>query len=328
MTFNRISVCLCFAFVALTFVAPSFSKTPPSFNAEADVSSITALEQSLASQTELSVIERAYAPDAVVFDAAAPGTYTSRAQFLAALAPQLAPVKSIAASIDGIQVISDGKLACAAFMPRFAVQLKSGGTVNLALRQLDALQKVNGNWVIIGSHLSYAADPQTSRSMLDPPAAAMPRLAISGDPFAGPAPPPGSTNTALRAWTLRYALALDEQMQIATMGPGDETMAFDGYSPNPINGRDALISYYTPLFAPMAGITGHLIYFHSESDGTFGLEMSVQHLDVVLKNGHKWPLFIRQSDCLHYVDGQWYSMIDMNSYPTLMASGIAVMTYK
>jgi ketosteroid isomerase-like protein len=328
MTASRIALCLCITLVATSFVSPSFSKAPRSFNAEADVGSITALEKSLAPQTELSVIKRAYAPDAVVFDAAAPGTYTSSAQLLAALAAQLAPVKSIAASIDGIQVISDGKLACAAFMPRFNVQLKTGGTVNLALRQLDALQKVNGKWEIIGSHLSYAADPQTGRSILDPPAAPMPRLAISGNPFAGPAPPPDRADAALRAWTLRYALALNEQMQIATMGPGDETMAFDGYSPNPVNGRNALISYYTPLFAPMAGITGHFTYFHSQSDGTFGLEMSVQHLDVVLKNGRRWPLFIRQSDCLHYVDGQWYSMIDMNSYPTIMTTGMAVMNYK
>jgi len=58
------------------------------------------------------------------------------------------------------------------------------------------------------------------------------------------------------------------------------------------------------------------------------MEMSVQHLDVVLKSGRKWPLFIRQSDCLHYVKGQWYSMIDMNSYPTVMTTGMAVMTYK
>jgi ketosteroid isomerase-like protein len=300
----------------------------PSFNTAADVQAITSLEQSLVPQTETSVIKRAYAADAVVFDAAAPGTYTSRAQFLAAIAPQFALVKSIAASIDGMQVISDGKLACAAIMPRFAVQLKSGGTVNLALRRLDALQKVDGKWEIVGSHLSYAANPQTGRSMLDPPAAQMPRLSITGNPFAGAAPPPGSADSALRAWTLRYALALNEQMQIATMGPGDETMAFDGYSPNPINGRDALISYYTPLFASMAGITGHFTYFHSQSDGTFGLEMSVQHLDVILKNGQKWPLFIRQSDCLHYVDGQWYSMIDMNSYPTIMTTGMAVMNYK
>ena len=53
-----------------------------------------------------------------------------------------------------------------------------------------------------------------------------------------------------------------------------------------------------------------------------------QHLDVVLKNGRKWPLFIRQSDCLHYVNGNWYSMIDMNSYPTVMSTGAAVMDYK
>jgi hypothetical protein len=65
------------------------------------------------------------------------------------------------------------------------------------------------------------------------------------------------------------------------MGPGDEMMASDGFLPNPVNRRDALISYYTPLFARMAGITDHVTYFHSQSDGMFGLEMSVQHLDVV-----------------------------------------------
>jgi ketosteroid isomerase-like protein len=314
--------------VCIALTAPAAAMAAPAFNAAADVQAITALEKFVAPQTNISLIKHAYAPDAVVFDAAAPGTYTSREQFLAALAPQLAGVKSIAASIAGMEVISDGNLACAAFMPRFAVQLSSGGTVNLALRQLDMLQKLHGKWEIIGSHLSYAADPQTSRSMLDPPAAPMPQLAISGNPFAGPAAPAGSTDADLRAWTLRYALALNEQMQIATMGPGDETMAFDGFSPNPVNGRAALISYYTPLFAPMAGITGHFTYFHGQSDGTFGMEMSVQHLDVVLKSGRKWPLFIRQSDCLHYVKGQWYSMIDMNSYPTVMTTGMAVMTYK
>jgi ketosteroid isomerase-like protein len=312
----------------VAIITPNIGWAAPSFNAAADVQAITALEKFLAPQTDVNVIRHAYAPDAVVFDAAAPGTYTSRAQFLAALEPQLAPVKSISSSINGMDVISDGKLACAAFMPRFAVQLKNGGTVNLALRQLDALKKVNGKWEIIGSHLSYAADPQTGKSMLDPPAAPMPALAISGDPFAGPPVQAGTTDADLRAWTLRYALALNEDMQIATMGPGDETMAFDGFSPNPVTGRNALISYYTPLFAPMAGITGHLIYFHAQTDGVFGLEMSVQHLDVVLKNGHKWPLFIRQSDCLHYVNGQWYSMIDMNSYPTNMTTGTAVMNYK
>jgi len=312
----------------IVLAVPSFAVAAPMFNTAADVQAISALEQSLALQTDISAIKRVYAADSIVFDAAAPGLYTSRSEFLAAVARQLASVKSTAATIDGMQVISDGKLACAASMPRFAVKLKSGGTANLALRRLDSLEKIAGKWAIIGSHLSYAADPQTRRSMLDPPTAPMPRLAISGNPFAWPAPPPSSTDAALRAWTLRYALALNEQMQIATMGPGGETMAFDGYSPNPVNGREALISYYTPLFASLAAITGHFTYFHSKSDGTFGLEMSVQHLDVVLKNGQKWPLFIRQSDCLHYVDGQWYSMIDMNSYPTIMTTGMAVMNYR
>jgi len=314
--------------LSFVVVVPTLALAAPSFNAPGDVQAITALEQSLAPQTDVKVIARAYAPNAVVFDAAAPGTYTNRAQFLAELAPQFAPVKSIGATIQGMDVISDGTLACAAFMPRFAVQLKNGGMVNLALRQLDALQKVNGEWQIIGSHLSYAADPETGKSMLDPPPAAMPPFSIDGNPFAGPPALAGTTDAALRAWTLRYALAPDEQAQIATMGPGDETMAFDGFTPNPISGRDALISYYTPLFAPMAGITGHFIYFHSQTDGVFGLEMSVQNLDVDLKNGRKWPLFIRQSDCLHYVNGQWYSMIDMNSYPTIMRTGMAVMDWK
>jgi hypothetical protein len=141
----------------------------PVYNAPADVQEITQLEQSNAIELDPAKVGPVYASNVVVYDINYPGRYKGRSQIMAAAGPRLQAMKQIAAHFGSISVFSDCTMACAAMQIAFAVTLQNGDKKQSSLRQLDALRKVGGKWLIEQEHISYLADPKTGMSLMNLP---------------------------------------------------------------------------------------------------------------------------------------------------------------
>ena len=65
--------------------------------------------------------------------------------------------------------------------------------------------------------------------------------------------------------------------------------------------------------------------FTADTDGYLGAQIDTQSLTVQTKDGKMFKQTLRQSDCLHYAGGHWYSVFDELSFPVDLKTGKAVM---
>jgi ketosteroid isomerase-like protein len=310
----------------LTLAAAPALAAPPVFNAPKDVAAITALEKFNAISLNTSAVVANYAPGAVVYDIMLPGVYQGRAQITAGFAPQLQAIKTLATTFPSMDVFSDGTMACAATQLHFSVVLKSGTSLHASVRELDILQKTGGRWQVSLQHFSYIADPKTGKMILDWKMTPAPALQWSASPFTG-SPAPASTRAAsIRAWTMQFATVGTVPDFLNLLGPGDNELVFDTFAQAPLHGQAALTAAYGPGLAQVTSASASLPQFFELSDGWIGAQQDTQILTLKMKNGSTAHWTVRQSDCLHYANGKWYSVFDELSFPLDLKTGQAAMS--
>lgn len=300
--------------------------TPVTFNAPADVAAIQQVESVLATEIDIDKVLPYYADNAVVLDLFAPGMFQGKAAIRAGFAPQMAVIKSMKVAAPEVTIATDGEFGCAASQFAYDTVMKDGSTFKMNLRELDALKKIDGKWVVVQQHLSFPVDPATMTAMTSAPI--QPRtLNWSATPLGPIATTPEKAKAEIREYmdVGGASVGLDKLMNY--YGPGDDTLLYDAFSPKAIIGRMEIAEYYGPIMSSYTAVNLTMPMFTADSDGSFGIQIDTQHLTLSMKDGSKRNVALRQSDCMRRVDGKWYSFMEMISYPTDAKTMKAQMSY-
>jgi ketosteroid isomerase-like protein len=295
-----------------------------SFGDPRDVREITALENQMASATNIDQLMPHFADDAILIDIMAPGWYQGREQIRAAIAPQLAPIKTLKYRMHEISVATDGTLACAAMQLSFDVTRQDNSPLKMSVRQIDAFRKIHGQWRIIQQHVSVPVDQKGSTAVLDAPVASRGALPWSENAAPGPGVSVDQARKEIASWLTASEIpkSLDE-MQVF-YNPGSDFLIFDWWSPREVRGHDEVRDYYGPQFDAIRDMQVETPVVHIETDGRFGVQVSQQHLTMNIRDGSSQSVSFRQSDCVRRVDGHWYSFFEMGSFPIDAGTGKAI----
>ena len=248
------------------------------FNQPADVKTITAIEEELATQTSMKALIKYYAPNALVVDIFAPGFYKGKDQIYKAFEQQLAALQSMTHQMQDINIASDGRFACAAMQLRFDYTTKDGKSSTVSVRQLDAFKKMNGNWRIIQQHISVPADPKTGMAVMNGPLPVRGPIKWTDNPIPGPAQPPAQAKVAIRKWMDVGSLAIGIDQLMEYYGPGDDVLLYDVFYPGELRGLQEIRTYYNALMGSYGSIQVKMPEFVVDSDGSFGVQIDTQDL--------------------------------------------------
>ncbi len=302
----------------------SASATAVDFNKPADVDAITAIEGQLAKLNTMKELIQYYAPQAIVYDAYAPGVFRGTKRIFDGFEQQFALGQSFTGAIPDMNILSDGKFACAAMQMQFDYTLKDGTKGAITMRQLDAFKKIGGKWLIVQQHISFPMDPKTGMGLLDSPMPVRGALAWNRKSFAGPAVAPAQAKKEVRSWLDAGVLSRNLDELMSYYGPTDDIIVYDMlYPPGEFRGMKEV----RDGFAPVMNFTDpqvKLLDFVVDSDGVFAVQIDAQDITITQKDGSKSNFLLRQSDCMRRMDDKWYSVFEAISVPVDSKTGKAV----
>jgi ketosteroid isomerase-like protein len=309
--------------LAVSSAAPAATRGA-SFNDSADIGAITAIEKQLATLNTMKDLIRYYAPDAIVYDLYAPGVYRGTRQIYDGFEQQFALGESLTGRIPDMNVLSDGRFACAAMQIHFDFTMKNGTKGSITLRQLDAFKKIGGKWLIVQQHISFPMDPRTGMGLLDSPMPVRGPLRWNGQSFAGPAVGPAQAKREVRAWLDAGVLSSNLDELMGYYGPTDDVIVYDVlYPPGEFRGRTEV----RDGFAPVMNYTDPqvtMLDFVVDTDGVFAVQIDAQDVSVTRKDGTRSNFLLRQSDCLRRMHDKWYSVMEAISVPVDGKTGKSV----
>jgi ketosteroid isomerase-like protein len=287
----------------------------------ADVSAIKDFEQKNAEQLNIDTLVETYAPDAVMLDYMVGGVYQGRDAIKKAVGEQLAPLKSVKATIREHNILTNGRFACDMLTTDYAFEDKSGKTGSISLRQMDALQKVGGKWQVVQSQVAALNDPKTGKAVMND-------LAVRGDmvwPKDMQAGAPVAISQArgeIDKWTYDSLRVVGINAILNYYGPNEPEVAmYAPTAPGNIRGKTEMHDYYAPSMNSFQSLQTKTPILKIDTDGQLGAQIDVQEIVLHLKNGKTQPLYWRQSDCVRRVGDKWYGVLDMASFPVNLKTG-------
>jgi ketosteroid isomerase-like protein len=311
----------------LACVLPAAAATAAGYNDPADMKAITAIETALATQTDINRFIGDYAPNAVVADTFLPGIYHGRTQIYNDFVPQLQALipATLHATMPELNILSDGRIACAALEVHFSFRLKNGKPMAASLRQLDGYRKIAGKWQIFEQQISYPEDTKSGMAVMDGSLPAEGPMVWGAAPLPGPAVSPAVAKAQIRQWLDTTAVATTITQVVSAYGPGDSELVYDESTPGELRGLQQIGAHYAPVISAVSSAAVTFPLFTDESDGLLGMQLDTQNLVLTMKNGAKLAISFRQSDCLRRVGDKWYSFFEMVSYPMDPKTGKSVM---
>jgi len=300
----------------------------PVLNAPADVAAINALEQQNAAQLDPNKLSANYALHAVVLDYMQPGLYQGRAAIEKSFAAELAPAKSIVPNIEESSIVTDGQFACDAMTSSFQFVLKNGKTGTMSLRQIDALEKIDGRWQVVQEDISAPMNPKTGLAVFS----GLPvrgNAAFTPDVLSGPAVSPAQADAEIINWANVGLRAVGLQQAVAAYGPEEpDALLYGEMAPGNVRGIKEITAYYGPVMGTFNSVHLDLPLLKANADGLLGAQIDIQDLTLHLNNGTTRKILLHEIDCLHRVGSKWYSMEEMVSFPVNLATGKSVTTPK
>jgi ketosteroid isomerase-like protein len=309
---------------AAALASVSMAAGSAGFNKPADVDAVTAVEKQLATLNTMKDLIQYYAPEAVVYDAYAPGVYRGTKQIYDGFEQQFAQGQSFTGAIPDMNILSDGKFACAAMQLHFNFTMKNGTKGAITLRQLDAFKKIGGKWLIVQQHISFPMNPKTGLGLLDSPMPVRGPLKWNEKSFSGPAVAPAQARKEVRAWLDSGVLSRNLDELMTYYGPTDDIIVYDMLSPP---GEFRGMQEVREGFAPVMNFTDpqvKMLDFVVDSDGAFAVQIDAQDITVTQKDGAKSNFLLRQSDCMRRTNGKWYSVFEAISVPVDPKTGKSV----
>jgi ketosteroid isomerase-like protein len=309
---------------ALALSTLSLAAGGATLNRPADVSAVTDIEKKLAKLNTMKDLIQYYAPDAVVFDTFTPGIYRGTKQIYDGFEQQFALGQSFTGEIRDMNILSDGKFACAATQEHFDFVMKNGTKGAITLRQLDAYKKIGGKWLIVQQHISFPMDPKTGMGLLDSPMPVRGPLQWNPQSFASAPVPVEQAKKEIRSWLDTGVLSRNLDELMAYYGPTDDAIVYDiVYPPGEFRGMQEI----RVGFAPVMNFTDphvNILDFVVDSDGVFAVQIDTQDITLTKKDGTKSNFYLRQSDCMRRMNGKWYSVFEEISTPVDAKTGKSV----
>ena len=294
-------------------------------NSPEDVAQITAIEAALAGETDVDKALVHYAPDAVMATIAAPGWYEGTGQIRAALVSRLSALRSIAVHTDEINIASDGYLACAAMVVRREAVGNDGTSQSTAVRQLDALKKIDGQWRIVQQQISVPVDVATGAPILNGPLGVKGPLGWSAVPAPNGVQAPAEARADIRKWLESNIIPLTADGAMETYGPSDDLILFDVASPVEHRGRAEMRQYFGSVLNGIRNFEYRIPAFTVDTDGSFAVQISYLDLKPNMVSGPPQYISFRQSDCLRRIGDRWFPFFEMGSFPIDPQTGKAIM---
>jgi ketosteroid isomerase-like protein len=301
------------------FALPAMAAAP--LNSPADVAAIKAFEQKNAEQLDGAVLAQTYAPDAVVLDYMTGGIYQGRPAIKTAVTALLAPLKSVSAKIREHNIVTDGRFACDMLTTDYRFEDRNGKSGSISLRQMDALQKVGGEWQVVQSHVAALNDPKTGMAV-------MKDLQVRGDTVwpadmtLGAAMPPAQARKEIETWTNVSMRVVGIDAVLPFYGPNEGELAMYAPTvPGNLRGKAEMRAYYTASMNSFESVTTVTPILKVDTDGVLGAQIDVQEITLHLRDGKTQPLYWRQSDCVRRVGDKWYGVLDMASFPVDLKTG-------
>jgi ketosteroid isomerase-like protein len=300
--------------------APAIAQTAP-LNAPADVAAIKDVEQKNAQLLDIDVLAQAYAPDAVVLDYMTGAIYQGRDAIKAAMGKQIAPIKTVKATITEHNIVTDGQFACDMLTTDFNFEDKAGKTGALSLRQMDALRKVDGKWQVVQQQVSALNDPKTGDAVMS-------NLVVRGDMAwpadmtVGAAVPVSQARAEIDKWTNDSLRVVGIDAILKYYGPNEAEVAmYAPTAPGNIRGKTEMRAYYAPSMNSFASLETKTPILKIDTDGQLGAQIDTQEIVLHLKDGKTQPLYWRQSDCVRRTGDTWYGVLNMSSFPVNLKTG-------
>jgi ketosteroid isomerase-like protein len=234
-------------------------------------------------------------------------------------------LQTIRYSMDEMSVASDGKFACAAMQIHFDATKKDKTTLKLSIRQIDALQKIDGNWRIIQQHVSVPVEQKGATAIYDAKVTGRGELLFSKDAASGSSASVAQAKKEISKWLWASETPKSVEEMKGYYGPGEDFLIFDWWSPREVRGHKELVEYYAPQFEGVRDMDIQIPVVKVATDGSFGAQVSQQHLSINMKDGSHQLISFRQSDCVRRVGTTWYSFFEMGSFPVEQTSGKAIM---
>jgi ketosteroid isomerase-like protein len=309
-------------FAALVLVCTATPAMAQTLNSPADVAAIKAVEQHNAELLDADAVAAAYANDAVVIDYMTGGIYQGRAAVRAGMAAQLAPIKSVQATIREHNIVTDGQFACDMLTADFRFVGKDGKSGAISLRQMDALQMIDGRWQVVQEQIAGLNDPKTGKAVMND-------LAVRGD-MAWPATmtlgkpvPMAEARGQIEAWTNTSLRVVGVDAIMGYYGPGENEVAmYTPTIPGNVRGKTEMRAYYAPSMNAFESLETKTPVLKIDTDGVLGAQIDVQEITLHLHDGKTQPLYWRQSDCVRRVGDKWYGALDMASFPIDLKTGM------
>jgi ketosteroid isomerase-like protein len=296
----------------------------PRFNAPEDVAAIKDAEKSLANSIPMDEVMKHYADDAMVLDIFAPGIWKGHDEINAGFAPQMGRIKSWTHSVEEMTIATNGNFGCALMRLAFKATLQDGSPAELTVRQLDAFEKIDGQWKIVQEHISLPVDSETLQAI---PTEAVKRRELvwsAKPPLEAAAITAEQGNKDIRESMEFAGGSLDPDVLVNQYGPGDDILLYDSLHPQALIGREEVRNYYAGMMNGYKDIKISTPHSDVRSDGSFGIHMASQDITLTANDGTKRNISRRQSSCMRRVGGKWYSILEMISYPIDMATNKAI----
>jgi ketosteroid isomerase-like protein len=294
------------------------------FNRPADLKAINEIETQLITLDSMKGLIQYYAPDAIVYDAYAPGVYKGTKQIYDGFEAQFAQGAGFTGKINDMNILAHGSLACAASQQHFDYRMKDGTSGTLTLRVIDAYRKIGGKWLVIQQHISFPMDPKTGQGLFNAPMPVRGPLPWAADSFDGPAEAPAQAKKEIHDWLEVGGISPDLDTLMKYYGPTDDVLVYNNtYPPGEFRGLKEIRAG----FADIMNFTNpkiQILDFAVDTDGVFAVQIDTQHLTLTPKGGTVQDFILRQSDCMRRVGGKWYSVFEALSAPVDAKSGKAM----
>jgi ketosteroid isomerase-like protein len=310
---------------ALGPVAAAFGAPGGGFNHPADVKAISDIERKLATLATMKDLIQHYAPDAIVYDAYAPGVYKGTKQIYTGFETQFEQSAGFTGQIKDMNILAHGNFACAALQLRFDYKMKDGSAGTLTMRQLDAYKKIGGRWLIIQQHISFPFDPTTGMGLQNAPMPVRGPLKWAANSFASPAVTPAQASREIHQWLEVGGISPNLDALMKYYGPTDDVLVYN--HTNSPAGEFRGLQEIRAGFAAVMNFTNpkiEIVDFAVESDGVFAVQIDTQNLTITPQGGSEIKFRLRQSDCMRRVNGQWYSVFEALSVPVDAKTGKAL----
>lgn len=301
------------------FAAPVLAA--PVLNAPDDVMAIKALEQQNGEQLKAADFARTFAPDAILVDYMVGGVYQGRPAIRKRAAARLAPLKSLTANLREQHVLTDGKFACDMLTADFQFVTQTGSSGAISLRLMDALKKAHGQWQVVQEQIAMPSDPRTGMAVSKD-------LQVRGDIIwpssmtIDDAIPLETAKTEVLEWINVSMRVVGIDAVLPYYGPGsEEVVMYAPTAPGNLRGKAEMHDYYAPSMNSFESLVIKTPVLKVDTDGALGAVLGIQNITLHLRTGKTQPMYWRQSDCVARVNGKWYGLEDLASFPVDLKTG-------